>query len=206
MVPTEKLVSTMEEPSRGSKATEKPDPPMSTGSGTSSEHAHLHTCCGVVVERRGDGQGLRLAGLGVEAVRCGFARTKWQPGANSPAQKRSAPAAATTNQTTHRVAQGLEQQVVGEDVDGQLLITKAVHAGGAGARGGADLFEWVSIRGRRGCLEDEAGARSMQAGAQEACRAVHARMHAKRGCVQLALLLHAVRSEWVVLPARSPCG
>ncbi len=39
-----KLVSTMEEPSRGSKATEKPSPPMSTGSGTSSEHAYLHTC------------------------------------------------------------------------------------------------------------------------------------------------------------------
>lgn len=41
-----KLVSTMEEPSRGSKATEKPSPSMSTGSGTSSLHAYLHTCCG----------------------------------------------------------------------------------------------------------------------------------------------------------------
>jgi hypothetical protein len=40
-----KLVSTMEEPSRGSKATEKPSPSMSTGSGTSSLHAYLHTCC-----------------------------------------------------------------------------------------------------------------------------------------------------------------
>jgi hypothetical protein len=45
-VPTVKLVSTMEEPSRGSKATEKPSPSMSTGSGTSSLHAYLHTCCG----------------------------------------------------------------------------------------------------------------------------------------------------------------
>ena len=43
---TVKLVSTMEEPSRGSKATEKPSPSRSTGSGTSSLHAYLHTCCG----------------------------------------------------------------------------------------------------------------------------------------------------------------
>lgn len=43
MVPTVKLVSTMEEPSRGSNATEKPEPPMSTASGTSSEHAYLQT-------------------------------------------------------------------------------------------------------------------------------------------------------------------
>ena len=40
-----KFVSTMEEPSRGSNATEKPSPSMSTGSGTSSLHAYLHTCC-----------------------------------------------------------------------------------------------------------------------------------------------------------------
>ena len=45
MVPTVKLVSTMEEPSRGSKATEKPDPCRSTGSGTSSLHAYFTLPC-----------------------------------------------------------------------------------------------------------------------------------------------------------------
>mmetsp|Transcript_5376 Transcript_5376/g.16225 ORF Transcript_5376/g.16225 Transcript_5376/m.16225 type:complete len:224 (-) Transcript_5376:48-719(-) len=39
IVPTEKLVSTIEEPSRGSKATEKPSPPIWSGSGTSSLQA-----------------------------------------------------------------------------------------------------------------------------------------------------------------------
>mmetsp|Transcript_30822 Transcript_30822/g.66153 ORF Transcript_30822/g.66153 Transcript_30822/m.66153 type:complete len:216 (+) Transcript_30822:701-1348(+) len=43
MVPTEKLVSTMEDPSSGSKATEKPSPPMGKGSGTSSLHASSQT-------------------------------------------------------------------------------------------------------------------------------------------------------------------
>jgi len=44
MVPTEKLVSTMDDPSSGSNATQKPSPPTSTGSGTSSLQAYLHTC------------------------------------------------------------------------------------------------------------------------------------------------------------------
>jgi len=41
MVPTVKFVSTIEEPSRGSKATENPDPWRSTGSGTSSLQANF---------------------------------------------------------------------------------------------------------------------------------------------------------------------
>lgn len=52
MVPTAKLVSTMDEPSRGSKATEKPSPPMSTGSGTSSLQAYFTTCCRCTVCHR----------------------------------------------------------------------------------------------------------------------------------------------------------
>lgn len=43
-VPTVKSVSTIELPSRGSKATEKPSPLQSTGSGISSLQAYLHAC------------------------------------------------------------------------------------------------------------------------------------------------------------------
>ena len=39
MVPTAKLVSMMDEPSRGSKATEKPSPPIGSSVGVSSEEA-----------------------------------------------------------------------------------------------------------------------------------------------------------------------
>lgn len=132
-------------PSRGSKATQKPEPSTSTGSGTSSEQAYLHTCCAAATQaarvrcRRGEDPRGGRGSVCLGSCPAG-------PCVCSDSDPRSACRRAALHARcrrppphTHAVAQRLEQQLVGQHIHGQLLVTEAVHAGGAGAAGGADL-------------------------------------------------------------------
>ena len=144
MVPTVKLVSTMDEPSSGSNATLKPSPCKSTGSGTSSLHAYFtqpcvgtSTLCNQVsfllylcklvptVDMPSDARRCLAAALQADYEHCVFTKP--------------CICASKMHISTHRVLQRLEEQLVRQHVHRQLLVAKGVDAVQRAARRRAHL-------------------------------------------------------------------
>lgn len=192
---TEKLVSTMEEPSSGSKATEKPEP--AGGDGAARRACHVGGLAPAPQGQRCGASALRSTHATRPRRLLGRSAARATAGSAEPAAGRPTAGALLTAQVQRlrhllgagqlaaaAVLERLKQQLVGQQVHRQLLVAKGVDAGGAAARRGAHLRAGGRggarpAAGWRACAREAAAGTSdrQRAPLQVSCRTPAALMH-----------------------------